>query len=127
MTPRVGTYESIGEKAKRGEYTLVEPLDYMILGFLPDEGTLFAGLYPLGETVPALHKKFDKKVPVTMLSSRMAVLNKQALVEKKASLGTGGGASVWQRTKLGAKLYKTWQESQKPTKNKGGDDGVSSG
>lgn len=109
--------EAMSEKAKRGEYTLVEPLDYMILDFLHEDGQMFAGLYPLGDTVQGLHKKFTKEqqaaLPAVSLSSRLRVMNIQGLVIIKYSGVSAGGKMIWQRTKAGTGVVKKWKEEKK--------------
>lgn len=100
-------YETLATRAARGEYQLVQPLDTMILKLLPTEGTLFGGLFPLGETTVNLAKKLSdeagQKVPVGIISTRMRVLHAQGLVVMVNSVGRpAGGTTVWQITKRGA-------------------------
>jgi hypothetical protein len=104
MTPRKTAYERVGAKASRGEFTLIEPLDTMILALLPEEGTMFAGLYPLGETVRNLVKKLDGKVPSSMVSNRLRTMSAQSLCRNTKSVSAGRGSTVWQRTKAGTTL-----------------------
>lgn len=106
--------------AGTGEYDLIEPLDTRIMQMLPDEGTLFADLYPLGETARNIAKKLSLKDAVissTIISNRLRLLNVQGLVVKTRSIGTsgsgnakktggGGGATVWQRTRAATEHLK---------------------
>jgi hypothetical protein len=111
---KVGQYEGLASKAARGEYELVEPLDYMILDLLQDEGSMFADLYPLGETVPALVKKLGGKLTNSQLTSRVRILHIQGLIVQKKSLtNKSGSTTVWQRSKVGASLLNKWKEAKK--------------
>lgn len=114
--PKKNRYDShverLTEKAARGEYELIEPLDILIIEQLPLEGTLFGGLYPLGETVENLRKKFDGKVKVTTLTARMRLLNIQGLVARTNSVSEGRGMTVWQRTAAGTKLLNDRKEKK---------------
>jgi hypothetical protein len=102
---RKGTYEGVAVKAARGEYTLIEPLDLIILKALPDEGTLFAGLYPLGETSANIAKaKLDGNVTSATVASRLKELQKQGLTVPKTALGSSTKGAVWQRTPAAVKL-----------------------
>lgn len=114
MTPKG---EGLAERAAKGNYTLIAPLDYLIMEALPEEGTLFAGLYPLGETVRNLGVKLpktpDKKnLPSSMIQTRLRLLSLQGLASKaQRNLGTSG-AAVWQRTKTGTEVLKAWKGGQ---------------
>jgi len=109
----VPTPRSIKEQIASGNYALVDPLDYIIIGFLPDEGSLFMGLYPNGELVPNLLKKFTaeqrKAITSTMLSARLRVLHLMGLVVCKERGVSAGGKQVWQRTAKGAAELKKWK------------------
>lgn len=114
---------NLKDKAARGEYSLMEPFDYMVLEKLPEVGTLFAGLYPLGETAKSLISKFPKiegkPIPSTTMSSRLLVLHKQGLVSKIDTTVPGTGTrGSWQRTRAGTKLYKEWKEKTGGTGSK---------
>ena len=114
----------IEQRAAAGEYSLIEPFDYLILGLLPDQGTLFAGLYPLGETALNLGKKMpktpDKKnIPSSQIQARLRSLTLQGLVIKGATIGRGGKA-IWQRTPRGADIYKAWQGAKNGSKRNDG-------
>lgn len=104
-------YDSLADKAARGDYQLIEPLDYLILGHLQSEGTLFANLYPLGNTAADIaENKFDKQLTVGQVSQRLRSMNTQGLVVLVLS-GIGmGGKKVWQRTAKGEQIYKAWKE-----------------
>lgn len=110
----------IKEQIEQGNYSLVDPLDFIIIGFLPDEGSLFMGLYPNGELVPNLLKKFTseqrKAINSTMLSARLRVLHLMGLVVPKERGVSAGGKFVWQRTAKGAEQLQEW-------KKKGGKNG----
>lgn len=113
---RKGEYERISSKAARGKFSLVEPLDYMIMGALPDEGTLFAGLYPLGETAQNIVKKFPKgpdgaTPPVSIITGRLHTLKTQGLIKGHDSV-PGAASAVWQVTSRGKKLFNEWKEKQ---------------
>ena len=112
-----GSDPNLRELAARGEYQLLEPLDYMILQHLPDQGTLFAGLYPLGETTPNLVGKFTPEqrtlggVDSHFVSTRLRVLHIQGLVLNLRSAKNTGGKRIWQRTKEASRLVKEWEKN----------------
>lgn len=107
------TYERLIDKAKRGEYQLSVPFDYLVLGFLPEEGTLFAELFPLGENVGNLHKKFSpeqqKAIKPTDIGTRLRILREQGLAVAVYSGTSERGKKVWQRTATGTKIYNDWK------------------
>lgn len=103
-----GKYTRLEEKIKEtGEYTLVEPLDIFIMQTLPVEGSLFAGLYPLGETALNITKKLPgsegKTVASSVVQARLRSLSVQGLVIGKESI-QNGKANVWQRTRAAEEL-----------------------
>lgn len=104
----------LAEAAARGEYSLVAPLDYIILDHLPEVGTLALGLYPLGETVVNLRKKFTPEqqqlITAPALSARVRVLHDQSLIESSHSGVNNGGKKIWQRTKTGTKILNDWKK-----------------
>lgn len=110
------TRASLIEKARRGEYQVIDPIDYILLGLLPNVGEIFAGLYPMGETVTNLREKFtpeqQKHVTSTFLSSRMRVMHIQELCAPTYAGQATNGKMVWQRTKAGETLYKKWKATQ---------------
>jgi hypothetical protein len=113
LTKVKNPYERVAEKAARGEFTLVEPLDYLILEKLPEEGTLFAGLYPLGETVANISKNLPKvngkTFPSTVVTNRIRSMQAQGL-----TTDTRGATAtrIWQRSRHASQLFKTWKEKQ---------------
>lgn len=102
-------------KAARGEYQLIEPLDYKIMEALPEEGAMFAELYPLGETVANIAKKLPKAggkpLPSSLIQTRIRMMKVQGLVINTNSVG-GSRGSVWQRTKVGTEVFNRWKESK---------------
>lgn len=104
---------SLVEMAKRGEYTLVDPLDYVLLGFLPEEGQLALGLYPLGETVLGVKKKLtleqQKGLSSSTIGSRLRVLRDQGLTVDVHAGIRAGGKRVWQRSKTGTQVLNRWK------------------
>jgi hypothetical protein len=116
LAKRAHEYERIKDRAARGEYELVVPFDYMILEHLPEVGTLFAGMYPLGETVANIQKTLNKIAPkgqqidVPTVYGRVRSLEIQGLVSQ-----TRGARSkrVWQRTTRATKIYEDWKAQQK--------------
>jgi hypothetical protein len=105
------TRESLAEINARGEYSLVEPLDYMILAQLQDEGTLMGGYYPLADSPAQLRKKHFPELTVTLLTVRLRVMHMQELVKIVNTAGTR--SSGWQRTSKGKELVEAWQQQQK--------------
>lgn len=119
-------YERIADKAARGVYSLVEPLDYLILDKLVDEGTTMGGYYPLGTTVVNLVKQFEKQVPSSVISGQLRSMYIQGLVVKIKIAGATAG-HAWQRTERGVKALNEWKErnsgegrDSEPTKERKG-------
>jgi len=113
---RPNVYKNVETKIKEGLYQLVDPLDYILLGFLPDEGSMFAELYPLGETVQNLKAKLtpeqQKAIKTSSISNRMRIMHLMGLVVKKdKGLDTGGNA-IWQVTPKGKDVLKKWKEAK---------------
>jgi len=105
-------YEGLEERAKRGEYQLVAPLDFKILGFLHEEGATFAGLYPIGDTVRALSKRFTGVkggLDTKIITTRLRILHIQGIVQQVTSVGSGAHTTLWQRTALGSELLRNWK------------------
>lgn len=105
---------TLPERAARGEYELVDPLDYLILDKLQPEGTLFAGLYPLGDTVKALGAKFDQVkggLTGSFIVARLRPLRLQGLVVPKNAGSSTRGKTVWQRTARGTEVLTKWKET----------------
>lgn len=94
---------------------LIDPIDYLILQLLPEEGTLAFGAYQTGLTVRELaiqlHKQklVEVQLPSSTLSSRVRVLAMLKLAVKHTGLGTGS-KHVWQRTPKGKGLYEQWRD-----------------
>jgi hypothetical protein len=87
---------------------LVDPGDYMILGALPEEGTLIAGAYPDGRTSKQLARElFEGQLRPQQIGPRMNALVYHGLALKKKGIGTGG-ASIYQRTSKGDEVYDKW-------------------
>lgn len=107
-------YERLSDKAERGEYTLAVPIDYMILSWLPEQGELYAGLYPMGETVANLRTKFSaeqqKVLDGAAISARLRVLNIQGLAAPTYSGNTTRGKHVWQRSPKATELVNEWKK-----------------
>lgn len=103
-----GMYEQIRRKAERGEYTLVEPMDQMILGHLNDEGTMFAGAYLEAHSVKQINRDvFKGELPNTIIGPRMNSLTQQGLVIPVRVPGNLG-ARAYQRTQQGKHVYEEW-------------------
>lgn len=108
-------YISQKDKNAKGIYDLVVPLDYLLLEKLQDEGTLFAGLYPLGDTVIGLGKKFDQVkggLDPKIVTSRLRSMQIQGLTISIHSGTSSGTVKVWQRTPVGATVLETWKKGQ---------------
>jgi len=103
-----GTYKNIIAAAERGEYSLVEPMDYQILGHLHDEGTMFANAYRLGHTTQQISRDvFEGMIPASQMGPRMSSLKAQKLVIQFEVPGTLGKKS-YQRTQKGKQVYEEW-------------------
>lgn len=104
------TEKKIRERAEKGDFTLVEPLDFKLLEILPEVGTLFAGMYPLGETVKNIAKKMPthegQDFPTKIVFGRIRSMELQGLV---AQTRGGNSQRVWQRTQRGSKVFKEWE------------------
>lgn len=91
---------------------LVAPLDYMLLGGLPEAGTLIAGAYPDGRTSKQLSNElFNGQVGAGKIGPRFNALIYHGLAVKVKGVGTLG-ALVYQRTPAGTKLHKEWLAAQ---------------
>lgn len=102
--------KKIKQRSDEGDYTLVAPLDYLILGELPDEGETVLGLYPKGSTAQEVANgpvKNALSTPATSMRLRMMAI--QGLTSHRRGVGNGG-KKVWQRTQLGRNLYEEWKE-----------------
>jgi len=108
MAGKEGMYEQIAARAAKGDYTLVEPMDYMIIGHLNDEGTMFAGAYPLAHTTTQVSRDvFNKQIPATLIGPRMNSLTIQGLVIQVKVPGNLG-KNAYQRTQKGKHVYEEW-------------------
>ena len=87
---------------------LIDPLDYLILGALPEEGTMIAGAYPDGRTSKQLSRElFRGEVTPSQIGPRMNALVYHSLVIKKKGIGVNG-AFIYQRTPKGDEVYDKW-------------------
>lgn len=104
--------ETLAAKVARGEYDLIDPLDYVIIDKIPDAGTTMGGLYPLGSTIKSLLPHFQG-MDTNNLSARFRSLSVQGLVVKVKLAGTMDtrGAYAWQRTPKAVELLNKWKES----------------
>jgi hypothetical protein len=87
---------------------LVDPLDYLLLGALPEEGTMIAGAYPDGRTSKQLARElFSGEITPSQIGPRMNAMVYHALVTKKKGIGVSG-AFIYQRTQKGNDVYDKW-------------------
>jgi hypothetical protein len=111
---RTSAGDNVRTRAQNGIYTLVDPFDFLILDFLPEEGQMFAGLYPLGERVPNLLKKFtpdqQKVLKTSDIAARLVSLQVQGLVQVSSG---GNSKNQWQRTKKGTEVLNNWKKEKK--------------
>lgn len=111
--------KNLKEAAATEKYQLVAPIDYMILGFLPTEGTLVLGLYPLGETAHNIRLKLtaeqQKVISTVTIGARLRVMQEQGLVVSqhpgvgKRTTSGGNSRMVWQRTTSGTNALNKWK------------------
>ena len=102
------------------EDDLIEPLDYLILGVLPDQGTMFAGAYLDGKTSKQLSEElFEGKIKASTIGPRMNALHYHGLVNKSKGIGTSG-RYIYQRTARGIAVHREWANKQ-AAKNESGD------
>lgn len=107
-----GQYKRIGELAKAGDFSwLVEPLDYLLMDQLPDEGTNVGGMYQLGATVNKLGEAFP--VGSNVLSGRLRALSMGGLVRKIRMVAEARGRDyAWQKTVFGKEVLEKWKAQQ---------------
>lgn len=109
----MGDNPSVEEQKTTGNYMLVDPLDYLLLQMLPDEGSIFAGLYPNGETVENMRTKFTpeqrKAITSSTISTRIRVMSLLGLVVSKHRGSNTRGRLVWQITPAGKDVLKKWK------------------
>ena len=106
----------------RPEDDLIDPLDFLILGTLPNEGEMFAGAYPDGKTSNQLSEElFEGRVKPSTIGPRMNALHYHGLVNKSKGIGTSG-RHIYQRTAKGIKVHEEWLEKRpSPETNGSGD------
>jgi hypothetical protein len=108
-------YLNIQEKADKGEFTLIEPLDYLILEILPDEGELVMGFYPFAKSSGQLVKeRFTSFTPSQMAQDVRRLLRQRLAVQVRIRASEHG----WQRTKRGKEVYEAWKNGQQTTEEK---------
>jgi len=91
---------------------LVEPIDFLILGALPEEGSIFAGAYPDGRTSKQLSKElFDGQIRAGQIGPRMNALVYHGCAVKRKGIGVGG-AHIYQRTEKGKRTFEEWQNGR---------------
>lgn len=90
----------------------VLPLDRLILDFLPPEGSMFAELMPIGETVKAMSVKVTNNLlPTSVISTRIRLLHKKGYVVPVHSTGQGTGHKSWQITPSGQQQLQEWKDA----------------
>lgn len=90
---------------------MIEPLDYLIIKSIPDEGTN-VGLYQIGETTSKLHERLGKdKISVGALSARMSTLRSVGFIRSVNMVGARGN-NAYQSTKLGKEVLEKWLQQQ---------------
>lgn len=117
---RKDPYTKLRERSARGDYELIEPLDYLLMEKLPEVGEMFAGLYPMGETVQNLSKKFPTPnglLDTTTITNRMRALDAQGLTSHTRSAISSNGSKIWQRTAKGTDLVRKWKTKEKKNGN----------
>lgn len=93
------------------ENWMIEPLDYMILDILPDEGTN-VGLYQVGETTNNTRKKLGvSKITTGSLVARMRMLHAAQYIRQVRMVGTSG-TIAYQKTKRGKEILTAWQSKR---------------
>lgn len=109
-----GQYTRLEKRAREGDRSwLVEPLDYLLLQELPDEGTNIGGLYQLGTTIEAIAKKYDG-LTSGVASGRIRAMNLAGMTKKvKMVAGGNGGKYAWQITPFGKEVLEKWLATQK--------------
>ena len=113
------SYKKVSARAVEGDLSqLVDPLDFLLLEELPDEGTTVGGLYQVGESVQSLAKKFTQRSGVdlttTLIASRMVSLKYHGLSRGVKMLGRNRGGNAWQRTVFGKEVAEEWRRNHPP-------------
>jgi len=103
---------NLAERAKRGDYDLIEPLDYMILDALPDEGELVMNYYPLAASSNQLIKEKFKGMTAGQIGSSLSRMRIQGLTVKVKTRSVREYG--YQRTKVGKQLLDKWKASRAP-------------
>ena len=99
---------------------LVDPLDYLILGGLPNEGELIAGAWPDGRSSKQLSRElFDGAITPGKIGPRLNMLSRFGFTVKRKGMGQAG--LVHQRTPAGEKFYKEWLSKQPAAAAEGSD------
>lgn len=94
-------------------FEMVEPLDYLILDMLPNEGTLFAGAYPSGKSVSELKREIGEgQISSGTFSRRLQAMSEEDLVVVKKGVGTNGDR-IWQATPRGRNVVERWKATPK--------------
>lgn len=107
-------YKNLIAQFERGDEVLVDPMDYVILGSLPPEGTLFAGAYPEGRAVKSLAGElFGGQLTSQEIAVRMRILRVLGLVVSAGRRGVHD--LVWQITPKGKHTLEEWKEAPKET------------
>lgn len=102
-------------RAADRELDLVDPLDYLILAQLPNQGELMGGYYPVVTTVRDLKKRHFPQLGPSAISGRLRSMELVGLTMPVKVGGGGGGSSQrgWQITKKGKAVLAEWQQRQK--------------
>lgn len=91
---------------------MVEPLDYLIMQEMPDEGTN-VGLYQVGSTVKNIHEKLGKSnISSGSLSARVRTLKLAGFIRTVRMVGTAGTAA-YQKTPRGKEILDEWLKQQR--------------
>lgn len=113
------TYPLLKAAHRKGEMRMngfvfepVLPLDMLILDFLPPEGSTFAGIYPIGETVKAMVNKIGGgKVGTGTFVARVRLMHKAGLIVNVNQPGVGreNTGRAWQITAKGKAQLAEWK------------------
>jgi len=91
---------------------MVDPLDYLILGVLPEEGSLVLGAYPDGKESFTIGKEaLNDAVSPNIIGRRLGVMHAEALVVKVRAPKTKTGFT-WQRTAAGKAVFQDWKSKK---------------
>lgn len=106
-------YKPVSELAKEGKISLVEPLDYLIMDTIQDEGTMLGEFYPLGTTVRDLVQNQFKGLDSDMISGRLRAMEQYGLTQHVQMPGARG----WQTTKMGQEWLTEWKRNRNGKEN----------